>query len=102
MAELFATQTTGRDRLGNLTGSSVSIGKVRVRIAPWSTVPTENDGNDFDSTALTLVTTAPLPKLRAAETLACSVGGRKETYSVSGVSDLGRRRAISCSRMKGV
>lgn len=78
------------------------MGTVRVRVAPWGAVPTENDGNDYSATTLTLVTTAPLSKVRGAETLTCSAGGEFAAYAVTGISDLGRRRAISCSRTKGV
>lgn len=97
-AELLALADTGeRDRLGNRVTKPTSLGTVRVRAAPWGVAATDNEGNGYGACDLTLVTTAPTAVVRRA--VALRLGG--EDYEVTRVSDLGRRRAISCSRRKG-
>jgi hypothetical protein len=98
MAELFELADTGkRDRLGNRVTERTSLGKVRVRVAPFGVMPTENEGNSYAASDLTLVTTAKAEVARRASLV--SFDG--SVYGVSRVTDLGRRRAISCSRQKG-
>lgn len=98
VAELFELADTGRrDRLGNRVTERRSLGRARVRAAPWGVVATANEGNGYDACDLTLVTTAPLATVRRADEL--TLGG--ETFGVRQVSDLGRRRALSCARQKG-
>lgn len=102
MAELYELSDTGRrDRLGNRVRESRSLGRVRVRAAPWGLTATENEGNGYDACDLTLVTTAPVSTVRRADTLRFPVGKDGETYEVTQVSDLGRRRVLSCTRQKG-
>lgn len=102
MAELYELSDTGRrDRLGNRIRESRSLGRVRVRTTPWGLTATENEGNGYDACDLTLVTTASVSTVRRADTLRFPVGKDGETYEVTQVSDLGRRRVLSCARQKG-
>lgn len=102
MAELFELADTGRrDRLGNRVTERRSLGRVRVRTAPWGAVATESEGNGYTSCDLTLVTTAPLATVRRAALVRLPVGEGGEAYEVVQATDLGRRRAISCVRRKG-
>ena len=101
-AELYELADTGtRDAMGNRVRESRSLGRVRVRTAPWNEVATDNEGNGYDACDLTLVTTAPASTVRRADTLRFPVGAGGDTYEVSQITDLGRRRAISCARQKG-
>ncbi len=102
MAELFELADTGqRDRLGNRVTERRSLGRVRVRVAPWGLTATDNEGNGYKACDLTLVTTAPISTVRRAALARLPVGEGGETFEVSQVSDLGRRRALSCARQKG-
>lgn len=102
MAELYELSDTGRrDRLGNRVRESRSLGRVRVRTTPWGLTATENEGNGYRACDLALVTTAPVATVRRADTIRFPVGQDGETYEVSQVSDLGRRRSLYCTRQKG-
>lgn len=98
MAELLEEADTGRrDALGNRVRERAPLGRVRVRVAPSNLLLVTEEGNAHTQADLTLVTTAPMDTVSRA-TLLVIAGG---TYEVTQRTDLGRRRALSCSRRKG-
>ena len=87
---------TGRDALGNPVGRT-DLGEAMVRMAPWGAQRTENAGNGFYDQPLTVVTPKPLKAVKTASQAVIS----GITYSVEGVSDLGRMRSLSLRAEKG-
>lgn len=95
---LGETPTEQRDKLGNLVYKLSEPTQIKVRVAPLSLMVTQNEGNDYTGVDLLLLTLAPMDKTKAAKLL--RFGG--DIYEIVTVTDLGRRRAISCRRRKVV
>jgi hypothetical protein len=77
----------------------VDLGTLDARPVPWSATPTENIGNPYDDTTMTLETSASLATVQAAET--ATFDSFPGTYQVLGVTDAGRWRLFGVQRMKG-
>lgn len=91
-----------RDRLGNRKRTRTPTCQASVRVTPWGAGPSDVEGNPYQEVTLTLVTMTSAARLAGAcDVEVTSPTGGVERYAVTRVSDLGRRRVITCSREKG-
>lgn len=102
-ASFYAMVDSGeRDRLGNRKRTRTRTCEASVRPTPYGTGPTDVEGNPYHDGTLTLVTMVSLAKISGAcDVEVTSPTGEVERYAVARVSDLGRRRVVTCSREKG-
>ena len=97
VAELFSYEEAGTDVLGNPVTERKSMGECMVRTSPYGTTFVESAGNSFNDSPLILVTPKLLKSLKgASEAVLDGV-----SYSVDGVSELGRMRVMQLSVLKG-
>ncbi len=91
-----------RDRLGNRKRTRTRTCEASVRVTPYGTGLSDVEGNPYRDGTLTLVTMVSLSKISGAcDVEVTSPTGEVERYAVTRVSDLGRRRVVTCSREKG-